>query len=77
MIRNKENLQIYRQAAQFFTIVSAVTYGLLWFVIGMGDIESGAIIDLGNVLLVCTVIGGIAMGLLYVIKITKRRKRNS
>lgn len=75
MVRLNENsLEMYRNIAQYFTMGAATLYGLLWIV---EDLILGKTLNsnsLGNILIGATTLGGVSMGLLYLLHLSTSRK---
>jgi hypothetical protein len=70
---NVSKFEVIRRDVQFFTMSAAVLAGIAWlvsFVIG----ESVALTRVSDILIILTVIGGVTMGTLYVVKSLKLKK---
>ncbi|MBP9738608.1 hypothetical protein KBD20_02885 [Candidatus Saccharibacteria bacterium] len=70
----KSELEPIREFAQYFTMTAAVMCGVLWALVYVMDSESSSTEMLSSYLVLATMLGGIAMGLLYLAKLLQERK---
>ena len=74
MAKAKENnLEMYRNAAQYFTMAAAILYGVLWVIVGLLNDQSSATESISNVLIFATVVGGVLMGLLHLVYLSSKK----
>lgn len=66
--KKSSSLQQVRDFAQTFTVSAAVLYGVLWLLVTVMGSQSTATDNLAYILSLATALGGIAMGLLYVVQ---------
>ena len=62
-----------RQAAQTFTVSAAVLLGILWLLTSVLGHEGGILSTVSAVLFTATALGGVVMGLLYLIHLLKKK----
>lgn len=67
------NFEVYRSAAQYFTMTAAVLYVLLWAIVSITNSQSATTDKLGNVLITATLIGGVIMGLMYLVHLYRKK----
>ncbi len=71
MARSRQStLGMYRSVAQVFTMAAAILLGVVWIITSVTNHHADT---LQSVLILATMIGGIAMGLLYVIHLSSKR----
>lgn len=75
MAKNKktDNLEVLRNTAQTFTVSAAILLGVLTVVTAVFSLKSDSIDTLSNALYIATAVGGVIMGLLYLIKLLKSK----
>ncbi len=61
------SLETSRTGALYFTIGAAVLYAVLWVVTATTHTGSPTFDTIGAGLVVCMILGGVAMGLLYLV----------
>lgn len=66
----QSNLEKYRSAAQLFTIAAAILLGIVWIITSATDRHADT---LQSILILATMVGGVVMGLLYVVHLSSRR----
>lgn len=64
-------LDFFQDAAQYVTIVSAVLFGIIWAFQELIDIDVDKFNGVSSGLVITTMIGGVTMGLLYLLDQTK------
>lgn len=62
-----------RQAAQTFTVLSAILLGVLWVITIILGHEDGLLSTVSAVLSTTTAVGGVAMGILYLVHLLKKQ----
>ena len=66
-----DNLEVARNSAQTITVSLAVLMGVFWAVTSVFSLSGDNIDTLSSALFVATAVGGVVMGLLYLIKLLK------
>ncbi len=66
----QSHLAMYRTAAQFFTMAAAILLGVVWILTSVTGHHADAI---QSILLLATMVGGVMMGLLYVVLLSAKR----
>jgi len=66
-------LATFRSGALYFTMAAAILYAVVWVVTTMGHAASPTLDTVGSGLAVCTILGGVAMGLLYLVQRSRPR----
>lgn len=72
--KKASGLQSIRDFAQTFTMTAAILYGVLWLTVTVMSSQSTSTDNLAYILSLATALGGIAMGLLYLVKLYQDKK---
>jgi len=66
----QSSLEMYRSAAQIFTMAAAILLGLVWIITSVTGHHADTI---QSILILATMVGGVIMGLLYVVHLSSKR----
>jgi hypothetical protein len=69
----QKSFEKLRQAAQTFTVSSAILLGVTWVITSALGHEGGLLGSLSAVLFTATAVGGVVMGLLYLVHLFKKQ----
>ncbi len=69
----QSNLEMYRNAAQYFTMGAAILYGALWVIVDLMNNKNSTTDSIGNALIAATMAGGVVMGLLYLVHLSSKK----
>jgi hypothetical protein len=69
----QSNLEMYRNAAQYFTMAAAILYVVVWVATDLMNNKSSTTDSIGSVLIVATMVGGVVMGLLYLVHLSSKK----
>ncbi len=68
-------MEKYRNIALYFTMAAALLAGAVWAFTEIADNASSASDTIETVLIVAIVVGGIVMGLLYLARLSSKKRR--
>ncbi len=66
------SLETARTGALYFTMGAAILYAALWLITTLAHAGSPTLDTIGSGLAVCIILGGVAMGLLYLVQRSRR-----
>lgn len=71
--KKQNNLDKYSNWAQYLTITSATLYGVYVVVVNLTNTKNTLTDNVTAALLISTIAGGMLMGLLYLLRLTKKK----
>ncbi len=70
--KQKNNLETCRNFALYFTMTAAILTGAVWLITMLTNSNSSTVDTISSILVGATAVGGIVMGLLYVVHLSKK-----